>query len=147
MDVSNAPANEGVMIAFLPTTSSWCNIDLPHMTLVYAGKISDLKPGDFNSLAKDAASLSMLTNPFSAEVEKIDTFGEPHEQVHVLKFWMTPELQALRSYVERWNKSQYPFNPHATIGPANEPLGPTPHSVFFNRIMVGWGDERMTFKL
>ena len=134
------------MIAFLPTTSAWCNIDLPHMTLVYAGAIDKLKPSDYNELAKAASSISLLTNPFSAEVSKVDVFGDT-DQVYVLKFRLTPELQAIRNYVEQWNKSEYSFNPHATIGPATEPLGVTPDFVFFDRVMVAWGDDRMTFKL
>lgn len=146
MDVSDAPASSGVMIAFLPTTSAWCNQELPHMTLVYAGTVENRSPSDYNSLAKDAASIAMLTRPFAAEVEKVDIFGDD-EKVNVLKFRMTPELKALRSYVYRWNQSEYPFNPHATIGPVNDGLGPVPEVVYFDRIMVGWGEDSMTFNL
>lgn len=147
MDVSDAPVSQGVMIAFLPTTSNWCRLELPHMTLVYAGTKDELQPSDFNALAKDAASLAMLTNPFGADVTGVDVFGD-EERVNVLRFRLTPELQALRDYVERWNKSVHPFRPHATMGPVGEVfVDRVPDVVFFNRIMVGWGDESITFKL
>jgi hypothetical protein len=63
MDPADDSPNDGVMIAFLPTTSDWCKIDLPHMTLVYAGKVSDLKPAEISDLTKDAASLASLASP------------------------------------------------------------------------------------
>lgn len=146
MDVSDAPSNLGAMIAFLPTTSEWCELDLPHMTLVYAGTIDKLPPSAFNALAKDAAALSMLTNPFALTVRDVDVFGD-EEKVNVLRFRLTPELLAARRYVERWNASEHPFNPHATIGPATSFVGIRPNVVGFNRIMVGWGDEQITFNL
>lgn len=148
MDVSNAPTSEGVMIAFLPTTSDWCKIELPHMTLVYAGLKSDLTPSDFNELAKDTAMIAMLCSPFALTVQALDVFGDDQEKVNVLRFTPTPELLAMRRSVEKWNKSEHSFNPHATIGPATDlaPLYP-PGVVGFNKIMVGWGDEQIAFNL
>lgn len=146
MDVSDAPESLGAMIAFLPTTAEWCDIDLPHMTLVYAGTIDRLPPSAFNDLAKDAAAISMLTRPFALTVRDVDVFGE-EEKVNVLRFRTTPELQALRKYVERWNVSEHPFNPHATIGPANSFIEHRPGVVGFDRVMVGWGDEQIVFNL
>lgn len=146
MDVSDAPASASAMIAFLPRTAEWCNIDLPHMTLVYAGTIDKLQPSAYNDLAKDAASISMLTGPFNLVVRDVDVFGD-EEKVNVLRFRQTPELLALRKIVERWNASQHPFNPHATIGPANSYVEHRPSVVGFDRVMVGWGDESMTFNL
>ncbi len=43
---------DSVMVALLPTTSEWCHIELPHMTLVYAGEKKNLKATAFNDLAK-----------------------------------------------------------------------------------------------
>lgn len=147
MDASDASVSEGVMIAFLPTSNEWCKLELPHMTLVCAGVKQDLRPSDFSALAKDAASISMLARPFALKVFSVDVFGD-EEKVDVLRFRNTPELMAIRRYVEKWNKSQHPFNPHATIGPhALNGVGPMPGVVGFDRIMVGWGDENLTFWL
>lgn len=146
MNASEASEKEGIMIAFLPTTSEWCYTELPHMTLVYVGIISQRSPSDFNSIAKDAATLAMFTNPFSLYVRDVDVFGDT-DKVNVLRFRTTPELEALRRFVSHWNVSQYPFSPHATIGPANEYVCNAPGIVNFNRVMVGWGEESIVFKL
>lgn len=146
MDVTDAPESLGAMIAFLPTTAEWCNIDLPHMTLVYAGTIDKLPPSAFNDLAKDAASLAMLTRPFALTVRDVDVFGD-EEKVNVLRFRATPELLAARKFVYRWNASEHPFNPHATIGPADSFIEHKPGIVYFDRIMVGWGEEQIVFNL
>lgn len=146
MDASDAPTSLGAMLAFLPTTAEWCNIDLPHMTLVYAGTIDKLGESSFNALAKDAASIAILTRPFALTVRDVDVFGD-EEKVNVLRFRATPELLALRKYVERWNASKHPFNPHATIGPADSFVDYRPGVVGFDRIMVGWGDEQIVFNL
>lgn len=146
MDQQKAYDDNGVMLAFLPTYTEWCNIDLPHMTLVYAGQKDELQPGDFNTLAKDAASLAMLTRPFSLRVKGIEIFGEG-EQVKVLKLQATTELLAMRRFVEQWNKSQHPFNPHATIGPYASVVEVVPRILAFDRLMVAWGEEQITFWL
>jgi hypothetical protein len=53
--------SDGVMLAFLPTDTSWCQQPLPHMTLVYAGTIADLPMSAFNDLAKDAITVARQT--------------------------------------------------------------------------------------
>ncbi len=148
MDVSDAPASQGIMIAFLPTSAEWCKVELPHMTLVYAGTIDKKSPSDFNTLAKDAAMLAMLSKPFALKVLKLDVFGD-EEKVDVLRFVPKPELSAARRSIERWNASQHSFNPHVTIGPANTyvDIRDYPSIVGFDRIMLGWGDESLTFNL
>lgn len=147
--VTEAQVSKGVMIAALPTYTDWCKIDLPHMTLVYAGKTDELQPGDFNSIAKDAASLAMLTRPFTLKVRGIDTYGSGSEQVRALKFQPTTELLAMRRFVEKWNRSEYKdFDPHATIGPyADSSMDVFPSSLFFDRLVVAWGDEQIAFWL
>lgn len=147
-DASDGEINDSVMIAFLPTTSEWCKIDLPHMTLVYAGSKSDLTSQDFSSLVKDAASLAALTPPFCLDVQSLEVFGPDDDRVNVLKFRLTPELAALRRFVERWNKSEFAFNPHATIGPATDlaPVYP-PSVVGFDKVIVAWGEDQISFYL
>lgn len=135
---------DSVMIALLPTTTDWCHIELPHMTLVYAGEKKDLNPGLFNELAKEASVISMLSTPITLKVVGVETFGD-EEKVDVLKLRSNSELAAMRTAVEQWNASEFPFNAHVTIGPkgsANEDL---PKSLTFDRIMVGWGEEHLTF--
>ncbi len=143
--------NDSVMIALLPTTSEWCRIELPHLTLVYVGLKKDLKPTVFNELAKDAASIAMLSDPITLKVLGFEIFGgwkENEDKVDVLRLQPSPELSAMRRTVERWNGSEYPFNPHVTIGPTGSfNSSPTPSYLAFNRIMVGWGKESLTFWL
>lgn len=149
MDVADAPASEGVMIAFLPTTSEWCKQELPHMTLVYAGTTNDLSPTDFNNLAKDACTVATLASPFYLRVVAMEQFGEPGSLVDAFRLQTTPDLLAMRRIVENWNQSQHPFNPHVTIGPvgSGNMLEVKPQVIAFNRLYVGWGSEGLTFNL
>jgi 2'-5' RNA ligase len=136
-----------VMVALLPITDDWCQIELPHLTLVYAGEVKDLEPTDFNKLAKDAASLSMLSAPVFLRVTGVETFGDT-DPVSVLRLQPSPELLAMRHAVEGWNASEYTeFKPHCTIGPVGTYIENRPTHLAFDRIMVGWGEDRITFWL
>lgn len=146
LDPSDAPAKDGVMIALLPITTDWCKLDLPHMTLVYAGVVEDMKPVDFNELAKDAASIAMLSGYLQLRVQGIEVFGDT-EKVNVLKLQPSSELWAMRRAVESWNASEFPFNPHCTIGPVGGPVEYTPSVLGFDRIMASFGEESLTFWL
>lgn len=147
-DASDGSVNDSVMIAFLPTNTEWCKMDLPHMTLVYAGPKSELAPADFSALVKDAASIAALTPPFGLSVQQLDVFGPDDDRVNVLKLRITPELAALYRFVEHWNKSEFSFNPHATIGPATDlaPVYP-PDSLWFDKVLVAWGEDQISFYL
>lgn len=139
---------ESVMIALLPITTDWCKIELPHMTLVYAGEIKNLKPTDFNDLAKDASMLAMLSRPITLKVTGVEVFGDwGSEQVNVLRLQPTPELWSMRRAVERWNASEFPFKPHCTIGPVGVQIQEMPRYLAFNRMLVAWGEEKLTFEL
>lgn len=147
MDASNGSENESVMIALLPTSSDWCDIELPHMTLVYAGDKSKLKPTDFNEIAKDAGMLSMLSPLVGLKVLGKETFGPDDDKVDVFRLQATSELLAMRRTVEKWNASEFPFSPHVTIGPVGTFVEETPMYITFDRIFIGWGDETLTFWL
>lgn len=139
--------SDSVMIALLPTSSDWCKIDLPHLTLVYAGEKDDHPETAFNELAKDACTIAMLSNRLHTRVLGTEVFGE-EDKVDVLRLELSPELLAMRKIVEHWNASQFPFRPHVTVGPAGE--GDQlicPQTISFDRVMVGWGEERLTFNL
>lgn len=146
MDVSDADASDSVMIALLPVDSSWCNIALPHLTLVYAGLTTALKPTDWNDIAKDAAMLAMLSNPIGLFVQAQELFGADQD-TNVFTLKPTPELWAMRRAVEKWNASQFPFNPHVTIGPVGSQPTFTPSVIRFNRVLVAWGQEQLTFNM
>lgn len=138
--------NQGVMIALLPITTDWCKIECPHMTLVYAGKKTELKSTAFNELAKDASALSMLSRPLMLKVTGVDLFGI-EDDVKVFTLRPSSELSAMRRFVDHWNASEHPFNPHVTIGPRDTVVEQIPSYLAFDRIMVGWGDEQLTFSM
>lgn len=147
-DDDDADDATGVMIALLPITTDWCQIDLPHMTLVYAGTTDQHKPTDFNEIAKDAASLAMLSDPVMLRTRGIDVFGDDAEKVNVIKLQPTPELLAMRRFVEDWNASEFPFTPHCTIGPVGSPLPQfVPSVLAFDRVLIAWGSDQLTFRM
>lgn len=135
--------DDKVMVAFLPTTSEWCHIDLPHLTLVYAGDKSKLSILDFNNLLKDAFQIAALTRPFALATQDVTVFGDD-EPVDVIRLRPTPELWAARHFLEHWDVSKHLFNPHVTVGPVGSAVYPIPQMIGFNRIVVSWGSENMT---
>jgi hypothetical protein len=147
MDAADGPVSESVMVALLPTTTDWCHIELPHMTLVYVGDKSKLKSTDFNDLAKDAAMLATLSGVVVLRVMIKEVFGPPGDQVDVYRLLPSSELLAMRRAVEPWNASEFPFSPHVTIGPVGTIVDMPPTYVAFDRILVAWGAESLTFWL
>lgn len=145
-DPTDAAAKDSAMIALLPMTTDWCKIDLPHMTLVYAGVLDDLKPTVFNDMAKDAASISMLANPLTLRVLGVEVFGDV-DKVNVLRLQPSSELMAMRKFVGHWNASEFPFSPHATIGSTGSPVENVPMYLAFDRIAVYFGEDCLTFWL
>lgn len=146
-DDADADDDTGVMIALLPTSDDWCKIDLPHLTLVYAGTTDKLTVVDFNNLAKDAAMLASLSTPIYLRVIGLSVLGD-QEKVNVLSLQPTPELWAMRRAVEDWNASQFPFTPHCTIGPIDDGIpNVVPNMVGFNRLFVAYGEENLIFNM
>ena len=141
-----ADENKSAMVALLPTTSDWCRIELPHLTIVYAGEIKNLKPTDFNSMGKLASSISILMPPLKLKVTGIEIFGDD-EKVDVLRLLPSAELLAIRQMLESWDVSDFMFRPHSTIGPTGFTNKPIPDSLVFDRILVAFGDESLTFWL
>lgn len=137
---------KSVMVALMPTTTEWSHIKLPHLTLVYAGEMPDLKPTVFNELAKEASSIAMENAPMTLQVKGLGIFGST-DKVDVLRLKATLALQSMRRALEPWNASEHAFNPHVTIGPAGQFKTTIPKSITFNQIIVGWGDEILTFWL
>lgn len=142
MDAPNTTA----MIALLPISSDWCKIDLPHLTLVYAGKTDELPSTAFKDLCQDAAAIAQLSRPITLRVTGLDVFGPDGERVNVLKLLLTPELAAMRRSVEKWNRSEYTeYRPHCTVGPVHETAPIVPGMIAFDRILVAYNDEHVPF--
>jgi 2'-5' RNA ligase len=145
--------NTSVMVDLLPDDTSWCKIEPAHMTLVWCGEIDNLKKTTFNDLSKDAAALAMISNPILVKVFGVKVFGGGSDpEVDALVLESTPELLAMRRFMEDWDVSEFPFTPHATIGPVGSGSSfgfdrPMPMLLRFDRITVGWGDEYLTFWL
>lgn len=141
--------DDGVMVALIPTTSEWCKIQLPHMTLVYVGKVSDLTTSIHNELLKAAMSLSMSYGQIALACSGVERFGDPDvDPVDVITLDASVELEAMRRVVQQWNGSEHPFAPHVTIGPPGSIVGVTiPTSITFDSIQVCWGEERTGYKL
>jgi 2'-5' RNA ligase len=158
------------MIAYLPENGAWCKQDLPHMTLVYAGPTDQMQATDLNAMAKDAITAARITGPFSLPVISVEQYGDEGEEVDVLVMYSTPQLIVARKLVEHWNKSEKPFTPHATVGPAGSAFVNTvgyvddgssgseyrdfdrnvrretlPDRLYFNRIAVCWNDKKLVF--
>jgi len=145
---------KSVMVALLPQDDSWCKIEPAHMTLVYVGETDKLPKTAFNNLAKDVASIAMLSNPVMVKVIGTDVFGV-EEKVDVFRLAATPEILSMRNMLEEWDTEEFPvFNPHVTIGPVgswspdwNSQSTPMPMYLIFDRIMVGWGEDRLVLWL
>ena len=138
-----------VMVALLPTTTEWSKLSLPHLTVVYAGEKPELKPTDFNYLAKRLSDVASEHYYVELAVNGLDVFGPEGDQVEVLKLRPNPELMAIRQRVVSWDKSTFPFTPHCTIGPIGSFVLGTeiPQTIVFDRIALVWGEEAITFNL
>jgi 2'-5' RNA ligase len=158
--------SDDAMIAFLPANAPYVKQDFPHLTLVYAGPITDRDKSEFNVMGKDAISAARaIGGSFSLNVTGVDTLGDAAEEVDVLLMYPTPQLLIARKMVESWNRSEFAeFLPHVTIGPAGSAYtqrdvdtsefsysrssrNVLPNSIFFNRLAVCWGNDRLIFSL
>lgn len=147
MDASDIPINQSVFVAWLPVEAEWCKQDLPHSTIVYAGDTSNLTAMDKNSMLKIAMAVASMSYGFMVKVRGIATFGPEDDQVMVLKLDQIPFLNKVRSLFESWNASEFPYNPHATVGPVGSEIEDFPMYLTFDRILVGWGEDHHIFKL
>lgn len=159
--------NTTAMIAFLPAAAPWCKQEFPHMTLVFAGEIAGRDKTEFNEMGKDAITAARIARTFTLTVTEIQQLGDEGEEVDALIFYPIPQLLVARQMVEKWNQSEHKdFLPHVTIGPAgsayaqNDPQtdyvdedyrakrrNTLPASVYFNRLAICWGDDKMIFSL
>lgn len=138
------------------------------MTLAYGGETADMAQSDFNKMAKDAISAGRVTGSFSLQVMGVEEFGVDADAVDALTFHTTPQLLVARRMVEPWDTGEFKdYRPHATIGPVgsavqnglvrgepwDEPVSyrsrrdSLPLSLWFNKIVVCWNDDKLVFNL
>ena len=141
------------------------------MTLVYAGEIEGRDKTEFNNMGKDAITAARAIRTFTLTVTEVRELGDQGEEVDALIFYPTPQLLVARKMVESWNQSEFKdFLPHVSIGPAGSAYSesvPTadymdtnyesnyqrkrrntlPASVYFDRLAICWGDDRIVFSL
>lgn len=141
--------SDQVMMAFLPAgNTGWCHIELPHVTVVYGGRIGrDIGPAGKHALLMRATQIAQRIGPFRTDVTGTDVFGHDEEAVSVLTLDHSPEMHYARSLVEEFNASEYTvFRPHATVGPPGS-VDKVPGSLRFDRLAVSWGTEHTEFPL
>jgi 2'-5' RNA ligase len=141
---------DGVMVALLPIVSDWAQIEFPHLTLVWAGSASEMQVSAKDELAKAALSLALLSRPVTLRTLTKDVFGDgtaDNPKVDVLRFHPNLDLFKMRSILESWNASDFPFNPHVTVGPVGTWNGVSPVMVAFDRVAFCVGDERQEFRM
>ena len=143
--------SDNVMVALLPIISDWANIEFPHLTLVYAGKKSELSPSSIDGLSKAALSIAMLGTPITLRTLTKDVFGQGTDddpKVDVLRFHPNLDLLKMRSIVEDWDASDFPFNPHLTVGPEGTwKFDASPVMVAFDRVALVIGNESQEFRM
>ena len=139
--------SQSVAVMLLPTWTEWSTLKLPHLTLVYVGEIPNLSNTVRGELMREAQRISVQQAVLALDVTGRDVFGDEHK-VDVLTFPLTPALARARMRLERFNASQYPFKPHATVGPQGSILNvPYTNRITFDRIAVGWGEDRTVYRL
>lgn len=137
---------ESVMVALYPTSKEWTTLDLPHLTLVYAGEIPDIPYGIRKDLEKVSLQIAQSFGVQRLRVESTPVFGKK-DKVDVLRFRASEDLLLMRELLERWNKSEYKtYQPHATVGPKGS-LGEFPEVVVFDRVALVWGDDETVYEL
>lgn len=138
-----------VMVALLPIVADWAKTPLPHLTLVYVGETENLRPTDFNELAKTAASIAMVHRPIMLRTINHHIFGDYPDKVDVFTLRANPELMDMRKRLAIWDASKFPFKPHVTVGPEGSFVEgmEIPPAIAFDRLLVAWGEEHITFWL
>lgn len=136
------------MIAFLPDQGDWCEQDLPHMTLVFTGEIDALSPLVKNILLKETFLLSASMDPFTLRVTGLEKFGA-EDKVDVYTLEKTKDLINARYHVSVYDKSEFDFSPHVTIGKhrADRTMKNAPKFLTFSNIVFSWGLEKIVYPL
>ena len=142
-----------VMLAFLPEDPYWARQDLPHLTLVYAGKQVEHSAEDFIQMSMAARWIGEAMTRFSLKVTEPDVYGSGTDEnpyVDVFKLQPSSELVIARSFVEEWNKSEHLYSPHVTVGPQGtiaEQEIRIPSTITFNQVCLAWGPRRIKYPL
>lgn len=145
-----ASTDDKVMVALLPVFPEGMQVDFPHMTLVYAGRTSALSPSDLDGLAKAASSIAMFSRPVTMRTLTKSVFGQgtdDNPMVDVLQFHPNLDVVKMRSTLDSWDASQFPFRPHMTIGPEGSWVGEVPRMIAFDKVCFAVGGQRQEFQL
>lgn len=146
--MNNEMYDHHAMVALLPSNNYFSGVEMPHLTLVYLGKLSDLKQEVFQEVVYKVSHLASLISPFNVTGHKLEVLGPPGDQVEALTFKKHPKLSALRYFLEEYNASEYKeFKPHITINKRNEETFALPDIVNFEKMVVSWGAHDVVFKL
>jgi len=144
-------SDDQVMVALLPIMSDWANIEFPHLTLVYAGRKSELSPSDMDGLAKAAFAIAMMGTPITLRTLTKDVFGEGTDdspKVDVLRFHPNLALLKMWNTVKEWNASDFDYEPHLTVGPEGTwDSKSSPVMVAFDVVCFCVGNERQEFRM
>lgn len=138
---------DDIMVALLPQTAEWSTIDLPHLTLIYAGKIDAASTTTRAQMLKAAYEISEEFGVITLETVTRETFGEEGDQVDVLTLTSPNELLQMQAKVAMFNQSKHPFNPHVTVGPTGSLKEKNPTRITFDRVCVAWGSVMHIYKL
>jgi 2'-5' RNA ligase len=143
--------NDSVMVALLPGPNVVrADGELPHLTLVYAGKQDTNSHMSLDALSKVALSLALQNAPVTLPVLTKDVFGDGTDgdpKVDVIRFHTTLGLIRMREAVQSWNASQHPFTPHMAVGPEGSWQGDLPFSVTFDQVAFCNGDQHQEFRM
>lgn len=142
-------AEDHVMVALLPLFTDSMQVPYPHLTLVYAGLASDMSPSSLDGLAKATATIAMLGRPITLRTLVKDVFGidgsDNNPSVDVIRFHPNLDLIKMRETVVDWNKSEFQFRPHVTVGPKDSWQGQLPGMIAFTKVAFCVGDNHQEF--
>lgn len=138
---------QSAMVALLPVEGQLPGVEFPHLTLVYCGEIPNLDVEILKVLSKNASAVGTLSKPVLLKTKGVEVFGDD-EKVDVIRLDESHQLIAIRSLFEDYDDGEFPvYKPHVTIGEVGSSNGNMPIMLKFDRIMVGWGEKKLVFKL
>lgn len=140
--------DDSIMVALLPKGETGSKLELPHLTVIYGGEIPEMTARETFDLIGTFISVMDGTPIPPLKVTGLEIFGDD-EKVEVLTFASNPELDRLRTIFEPHHKSQYKeFKPHLTMGPVGSVRNKNlPDTVEFNRLILAFGDRKITENL
>jgi len=132
----------------------WSDIELPHLTLAYGGKLGDENQPDLDMMRATLKALAEETEPFSLLPSGGGFLGS--EDAYVV-FVEAPPLQALNFELRSYARSEHSgFLPHVSVsyppeeGPDERPFpkrSDFPDEIFVTKLILAVGEEVEEFPL